>query len=236
LEDRKKFEGQDWQQRTMKNVNDLALMLSESMQQMQNEMNEAEGKESCPNPGDKPGKGKKGKGGQPKDKMGEGQQGVNESLKKMKEKLQGMGKGQQSKEFAKMAAQQAAMRQALKEKQKELQERGKGDKGLQDIIDQMEKTETELVNKQLTNETMKRNEQILTRLLESDKAERERKEDEQRKSNTAKDLQNQMPAGLQEYIKKRQAEVEQYNRVNPNLKPYYKTLVEEYFKSLKGAK
>jgi hypothetical protein len=41
---------------------------------------------------------------------------------------------------------------------------------------------------------------------------------------------------LQEYIKKRQAEVEQYNRVNPNLKPYYKTLVEEYFKSLKGAK
>jgi hypothetical protein len=236
LEDRKKFEGQDWQQRTMKNVNDLALMLSESMQQMQNEMNEAEGKESCPNPGDKPGKGKKGKGGQPKDKMGEGQQGVNESLKKMKEKLQGMGKGQQSKEFAKMAAQQAAMRQALKEKQKELQERGKGDKGLQDIIDQMEKTETELVNKQLTNETMKRNEQILTRLLESDKAERERKEDEQRKANTAKDVQNQMPAGLQEYIKKRQAEVEQYNRVNPNLKPYYKTLVEEYFKSLKSGK
>ena len=236
LEDRKKYEGQDWQQRTMKNVNDLALMLSESMEQMQNEMNEAQGNESCPNPGDKKG-GKKGnkKGGQPKDKMGEGQKGVNESLKKMKEKLQGMGKGEQSKEFAKMAAQQSAMREALKRKQKELQERGKGDKGLQDIIDQMEKTETELVNKQLTNETMKRQDQILTRLLESDKAERERKEDEERKSNAAKEQQNQMPPSLQEYIKKRQAEVEQYNRVSPNLKPYYKTLVEEYFKSLKGS-
>jgi hypothetical protein len=76
----------------------------------------------------------------------------------------------------------------------------------------------------------------LTRLLESDKAERERKEDEERKANTAKNQLNQMPAALQEYIKKRQAEVEQYQRVSPTLKPYYKQLVEEYFKSLKGGK
>lgn len=230
LEDRKKYEGQDWQQRTMKNVNDLALMLSESMNQMQQQMSDGQGNESCPNPGQ--GKGKEGQ--QPKDKLGEGQKSVNESLKRMKEKLQGMGKGEQSKEFAKMAAQQAAMREALKKKQKELQERGKGDKGLQDIIDQMEKTETELVNKKLNNETMKRNDEILTRLLESEKAERERKEDEQRKADAAKEQQNQMPAALQEYIKKRQAEVEQYQRVSPTLKPYYKQLVEDYFKSLKG--
>ena len=232
LEDRKKYEGQDWEQRTMKNVNDLALMLSESMNQMQQQMSDAQGNESCP----KPGEGKGGKGKEPKDKMGEGQKSVNESLKKMKEKLQGMGKGQQSQEFAKMAAQQAAMRDALKKKQKELQERGKGDKGLQDIIDQMEKTETELVNKKLDNGTMKRNDEILTRLLESEKAERERKEDEQRKADVAKSQENDMPASLKEYIKKRQAEVEQYQKVSPTLKPYYKQLVEEYFKTLKGGK
>ena len=236
LEDRKRYEGQDWQQRTMKNVNDLALMLSESMNNMQNQMNEAAGNESCPNPGDKPG-GKKGNKGQPKDKLGEGQKGVNESLKNLKDKLQKMGKGESSKEFAKMAAQQAAMREALKQKMKEQQERGKGgDKGMQDLIDQMEKTETELVNKKLSNETLKRNEEILTRLLESEKAERERKEDEERKSTAAKEQQNAMPPALQEYIKKRQAEVEQYQRVSPTLKPYYKTLVEDYFKSLKGGK
>ena len=232
LEDRKKYEGQDWEQRTMKNVNDLALMLSESMNQMQQQMSEAQGNESCP----KPGQGKGGKGKEPKDKVGEGQKSVNESLKKMKEKMQGMGKGQQSQEFAKMAAQQAAMREALKKKQKELQERGKGDKGLQDIIDQMEKTETELVNKKLDNGTMKRNDEILTRLLESEKAERERKEDEQRKADVAKSQENDMPASLKEYIKKRQAEVEQYQKVSPTLKPYYKQLVEEYFKTLKGVK
>ncbi len=229
LEDRKKFEGQDYQQRTMKNVNDLALMLSESMQDMQNQMSGSSGGESCPNPGKKPGQGK-----EPGDKMSKGQQGVGESLQKLKDKLGKMGKGEQSKEFAKIAAQQAAMREALKKKQKEMQERGKGDKGLQDIIEGMEKTETELVNKQLSNETLKRQDQIMTRLLEAEKAERERKEDDQRKADTAKEQQNQMPPALQEYIKKRQAEVEQFNKVSPNLKPYYKQLVEKYYEQVKG--
>ena len=80
---------------------------------------------------------------------------------------------------------------------------------------------------------MKRQDQILTRLLENEKAERERKEDEERKASSAKEQQNQMPASLQEYIKKRQSEVEQYQKVSPTLKPYYKTLVEDYFKTLK---
>ena len=238
LEDRKKFEGQEWQQRTMKNVNDLALMLAESMQNMQNQMNsDKPGQGSCKKPGGS-GEGKSGK--TPKDKMSEGQKGVNKDLKEMLEKMKkgGSGKGNSgmSKEFAQMAARQSAMREALKQKQKELQQRGKGDKGMQEAIDAMEKTETELVNKQLTNETMKRQDEIVTRLLESEKAERERKEDDERKSNTAKEQQNAMPPQLQEYIKKRQAEVEQYRTVSPSLKPYYKQLVEEYFKSLKGGK
>jgi hypothetical protein len=237
LEDRKKYEGQDWQQRSMKNINDLALMLSETMQNMQESQSQSSGSGSCKKPG---GKKSDGKGGQPKDKMSEGQKGVNKEMKDMLEKMKkgGGGKGGagMSKEFAQMAAQQAAMRNALKKKQKELQERGKGDKGLQEAIDAMEKTETELVNKQLNNETMKRQDDIVTRLLESEKAERERKEDEERKANTAKDQQNQMPPQLQEYIKKRNAEIEQYRQVSPSLKPYYKQLVEEYFKSLKGGK
>ena len=222
----------------MKNVNDLALMLAESMQNMQNQMNsDKPGQGSCKKPGGS-GEGKSGK--TPKDKMSEGQKGVNKDLKEMLEKMKkgGSGKGNSgmSKEFAQMAARQSAMREALKQKQKELQQRGKGDKGMQEAIDAMEKTETELVNKQLTNETMKRQDEIVTRLLESEKAERERKEDDERKSNTAKEQQNAMPPQLQEYIKKRQAEVEQYRTVSPSLKPYYKQLVEEYFKSLKGGK
>ena len=240
LEDRKKYEGQDWQQRTMKNVNDLALMLSEAMQNMQNQMSDMPGSGSCKKPGGN-GKGKSGKD-QPKDKMSDGQKSLNEDLKKQLEQMKkgqkgdkGKGGAGQSKEFAQMAARQAAMREALRKKKQELQQRGKGeDKGLQEAIDAMEKTETELVNKTLTNQTIKRQDEILTRLLESEKAERERKEDEERKSSAAREQQNEMPPALKEYIKKRQAEVEQYQKVSPNLKPYYKNLVEEYFKTLKG--
>jgi len=42
-----------------------------------------------------------------------------------------------------------------------------------------------------------------------------------------------MPPSLEEYIKKRESEIDMYKAVSPALKPYYKFLVEEYFKSLK---
>ena len=50
----------------------------------------------------------------------------------------------------------------------------------------MEQTETDLVNKIINNETIKRQKEILTRFLESEKAEKERELDEKRESNEAK--------------------------------------------------
>jgi len=132
-----------------------------------------------------------------------------------------------------MAAKQAALRNALKEMQKQKQEQGKGNKALDDIIKDMDKVETDLVNKRLTNETLKRQEQILTRLLEEERAERERDQDEQRQAQSAQQQNAKLPPALEEYLKKRRAEVDLYRTVSPVLKPYYKGLVEEY---LKGGK
>ncbi|MFT5912568.1 MAG: hypothetical protein ACI9XO_004107, partial [Paraglaciecola sp.] len=146
------------------------------------------------------------------------------------------GQGGQSKQFAKMAARQAALRQALQEKQKEMQGQGQGSKELQDMIEQMNKNEIDLVNKNLTNEMLNRQQDIMTKLLEHEKAERERDKDNKRKSESAGTYERKMPPSLEEYIKKRESEIEQYKDVSPSLKPYYKFLVEEYFKELKGAK
>jgi len=132
-----------------------------------------------------------------------------------------------------MAAKQAALRNALRAKQKKMQEQGKGSKELQEMIDGMNKTETDLVNKRLTNEMMKRQEKILSRLLEADKAERKRQLDQKRKAETAVEIKRQVPPSMEEYIKKREAEVEMYNSVSPALRPYYKVLVESYFNKLK---
>jgi len=97
----------------------------------------------------------------------------------------------------------------------------------------MNKVETDLVNKRLTNQMLKRQEDILSRLLEHEKAERERKFDQQRRAERASEKERKYPPSLEEYLKKRKAEIEMYKTVSPNLKPYYKFLVEEYFKSLK---
>ncbi len=226
LEERRKPQAADHQQRAMKNVNDLALMLSETMNQMQQQMAcMMSGNQMCKNPG--------GQGRKPSDRITPGQQELKESLEQMKGR---MDKGQKpgSKEFAQMAAKQAALRKALREKQQEMQQRGQGSPELQEAIEQMDKVETDLVNKKLTNETLRRQQDILTRLLEHDKAERERGLDEQRKAEVAREKERKMPPSLEEYLKKREAEIEMYKTVSPALKPYYKQLVEEYFKSVKS--
>lgn len=226
LEARKVADAADHQQRTMKNVNDLALMLSETMSQMQAQMSgDMPGNQNCSKPGGT------GKGGaKPSDKMSEGQESLNKQMKQALKKMKN-GRGS-AKEFAQMAAKQAALRKALEGKAKKKSQQGKGDKQLSDLIEQMNKVETDLVNKKLTNEMMKRQQDILTRLLKHEKAERQRELDNKRKAETAQQIKREMPPALKEYIKQRQAEVESYKTISPALKPYYKNLVENYFKGM----
>lgn len=246
LEERKKTEAADNQQRSMKNLNDLALMLSETMEQMQKAMSQMmPGTQMCTNPGQSSGK----EGMVPMDKITEGQQKLTEEMKKMKEarekgKPGGEGKegkdgkdgkeGGESKEFAEIAAQQAKLRKALEGLQKEKQMQGKGDKGLQEIIDQMNQNEIDLVNKRLSNEMIKRQQDILTRLLEAEKATREQDWDEKRKAQQAQNAERAFPPSMDTYLKQRKAETEMFKTVSPSLKPYYKNLVEDYYRSLQG--
>jgi uncharacterized protein DUF4175 len=230
LEARKKTVAAEHQQRVMKNMNDLALMLSEVMNQMQQQMSTMmPGSQMC----DKPGKSQGQKPGSvPMDKISEGQKKLNEEMKEMGKK-QGKGEKGSSEQFAKMAARQAALRKALRENAKEKQQKGQGEEGLEEAIQQMDKIETELVNKQLTNEMLRRQEEILTRLLEAEQAEREREMDNKRKAEVAQQIERKFPPSLEEYIKKREAEIESFQTVSPALRPYYKFLVEEYYDALK---
>ncbi len=232
LEERAKSLANENQRKTMTGLNDLALMLNESMQNMQQQMSSMmPGSQMCNKPG---GKGKGGKAGnKPSDKISEGQQGMKETLQKMMENAKN-GKGNSSKDFAKAAAKQAALRKALEEMQKEKGEDGKGSGDMQEVIDQMNKIETDLVNKRLDAELMKRQQDIMTRLLEAEKADRQREKDEKRKAENALDKERKFPPSLEQYIKKREAEIDQVKTVSPALRPYYKFLVEQYYQSLKN--
>ncbi len=238
LEERQVQRANGFQQSSMKGLNDLALMLSETLNQMQQQsQSEQEGSGKCKKPGKSKGKGK-GKDKSPGDKMSKGQGSLNEMMKGLKERLEKQGKsggqgGASAKEYAKMARQQAELRKALDEKRREKQGEGKGTKELDEISKQMEETEKELVNKKLTNEMLKRQQDIMSKLLEDERAERQQEQDEQRQAETAKNIPPKMPPALEEYLKARRAEVDQYRTVSPALRPYYKALVEEYLKSAK---
>ncbi|RME59771.1 hypothetical protein D6779_03505, partial [Candidatus Parcubacteria bacterium] len=92
----------------------------------------------------------------------------------------------------------------------------------------------DLVNKRLTNEMLRRQQEILTRLLEAERAEREREYDNKRQAETARAHERKLPPSLEEYLRKREAEIEEFRTVSPALRPYYRTLVEQYFRELKG--
>lgn len=232
LEDRKVNNATTNQQFIMTSVNNLALMLDEAMQQMQQQMaQQMEGNQNCSKPGSKPKPGMMG--------LRQMQQQLNDKMSKMqggekKGKQDGKGKnGSMSKEMAQMAAQQAAIRQALEQMSKEENKDGKGSMGdLEDLAKEMEETETDLVNKKLTSEMMQRQQDILTRLLEAENAQKQREMDNKRLAHTAKQKARKMPPSIEEYLKKREAEIELYKTVPPSLKPYYRDLVEKYFKTI----
>jgi hypothetical protein len=227
-----KQEAMSRQQFAMTSINNLALMLDESLAQMQAQMkNSKPGNGSCK----KPGKGQK----PSMASMRQMQEQLNQQIKKLKEGMEkggikpgqkpGQGTGGMSMELAKLAAQQAAIRQELQKMSDQIDKNGKGAGGMSKILDKMEETETDLVNKALSIETIRRQEEILTRLLESEKAEKEREMDEKRQSNEAKNENFSNPNEFLEYNKLKQKETELLKTVPPSLSPFYKTKVNQYF-------
>ena len=76
---------------------------------------------------------------------------------------------------------------------------------------------------------MQRQEEIYTRLLKHEKATREREKEERRESKEAKNQNYSNPADFLEYKRILLKEVELLKTVPPNLKPFYKRKVNEYF-------
>ena len=225
-----------FQHESMKGLNDLALMLDEAMQQMQKNASGTPGSGSCDKPGGSGKKpGEKGKSGnQPMDKIVQGQKNLTEKLKGMMKNGKSGKKGGMAREFAEAAKRQAELRKALEELQKQKQEEGKGaGNQLQKMIDEMNKIEEDLVNKKLDAKLIKRQQEITSRLLEADKADKKRGYDNQRKSKSAIDKEKKMPPAVEKYLKERESQLEFYKSISPDLKPFYKKLVDQYIKNLK---
>ncbi len=253
IADRQTPKASSEQQYVMTAANNLALLFDEAIKQMQKQQKGPPGEGECNKPG---GKGK----GKPSAKsMKEMQAALKKQLDKMKKSIEkgnnpggkkdgekgdggkkpggkeggvGMG-GMSSKEIAQMAAEQSALRKQMEKMGQELNKDGSGNgNGLKKIAKDMEKLEEDIVNKRISKETVIRHKDIMTRLLEHEKAQREREFDEKREANEAKNQLFSNPNEYLEYKEKKEKEIEMLKTIPPSLKPYYKNKVNEYFNQI----
>jgi hypothetical protein len=217
--ERRKSNAASEMQLAMTSMNNLALMLNDHYDMMMEAMaNAMPGKTSKKNPGKKPQPG-----------MGEMQRQLNDRIEQLKNG--GKSGREMSEELARLAAEQERIRRMFREMEEKMKREG-GKLPGDDLPGKMEQTEWDLVNKQITEQTIRRQREILTRLLEAEKSMREQEFDEERKGETAKEYEKEVPRAFEEYLRLKEKEVELLRTMPPRLYPYYKKEVNEYFKRL----
>ena len=226
------------QQYVMTSFNNLALLLDEVLQQMQQQQAQKQpGSGNCEKPGGTGSPSPSPKAGDMK-KM---QEALGKKLEQMKSQMgnqanQGQA-GQRgtgmSKELAQMAAQQAALRKMAQEKARQLNEDGSGQGSeMQKIAEEMEELERDLVNRRVDEATLQRQQDLITRLLEAENAERMRGEKEERTSQSGDLDLKATPPQASEYLRQKMNELELLKTVPAELLPYYRERVNDYFNTL----
>lgn len=93
----------------------------------------------------------------------------------------------------------------------------------------MEDTEKDIVNKRINANTIKRQNEILTRMLESERAEKKRDKDNERKSTSGVDKKQNNDKNFEAFNKLKNREMELFKEIPPVYSSYYKTKINEYF-------
>ena len=247
IDEHRKRELNKHQQLVMTSYNNLALLLNESLQSMQQQMQSMmEGSGQCNNPGKK---------GRPKSGQNMSSEDMKQMLKKQLEQMQkgqneggskpgdkgkdgndgkkqgeGGMNGMGSKEVAKMAAEQNAIRQRLEQLKKQLNKEGKGEGNqLNPLIKELEEQEKQIINRKFNSDLINRQKDILTRLLESEKALIDRGFEEKRESKSGKDNYSSNKIRFDEYNKEKLKQTEILRSADPLYRKYYKDKANQYF-------
>ena len=209
-------QGRSNQQYTMTAANNLADLLSDMLQSLQNQK-----------PGSGKGKGKEGELSLPD--VIKKQQGM---MKKMKEGMdEQKGPGKKGKEA--MSGEQFQMYQEqklLKEQLQEMLDRegGGGQKG-KSVLSQMEDLEKILLEKGITKESLDRMQQLEHELLELENAALERNKDTKRKAKTSRYEEQFREIDALKHAKEAGSEDEILRRKRLEMAPDYKKRVKKYF-------
>jgi len=229
LNNRRAHQARVTQQKSMTEINELAVFLSEALKQLMEQM--ANGMP----------------GSQMSDKKGKqpsfsGMKSQQESLKKMLEQMikgmkDGEGKAsQQGEKLGKYLREQEMFRQKMREM---IQYGGHGEqteKVLREVMKMMEQTEREISNMSINRHTITRQNTIMTRLLEAENASREKEFEKKRESKSGNIHKLSNPKAIFKY-KRIDAEFDDlFNDSNVKLIDYYNKLYLDYLIKLNDGK
>ncbi len=214
------------QQFVMTHVNNLALMLNESLQNMQMEMAMQQGF------------------GDPQ-QIGVGEpslQDIIDMQEQANEMLESIRQGHQqesgetgeqmslSEQLARMSLQQEQIRNELRKVTEKLaKELNISTRELDQIQRDMERTEMDIVRNRINRQTMIRQDRILSRLLEHDRALMEREFEDERVGNVPEFYELSNPEDFFEYNRVRNQQIEMLRKNQIHFNRYYNNLVEQYF-------
>ena len=255
LSERRSSKSASAQQKSMTDLNMAASMMQESLSQMQ-----GDGNGSCKNPGgNKPGAEGQGKGNSQGDGMGFSQklqqaaaqqQMISQSLQQQMQQGQGQGQGKgsqgmgakQKSEYGRLKDQQGRAKKSVDkmiEEQKRFSNGGDKEKinKLQNISKEMNEVMHDIESGNINPETLKRQEKILSRLLDVNQSVNERDKQKKRQAKSGQNINRKSPVLDLEALKNdKQALNDILKKINQGYSKDYEILIRKYLEEIKDRK
>ncbi len=211
------------QQFVVTSFNNLALMLNEALENLENqEANAQPGDQEC----EKPGNGKPGM-----NMLKQTSESIKQQLQQMIDQMKNGNPQNMGKQMGQSLMQHEMMQQMLRDMMNNGSVGSDAKKQLQQIDNMLEQNRKELMNKSINAETIARQNQITTRLLEAEKAEMERDFEDKRESETADEFYSN-PVKFFEYKEKENFSIEYLNKNSHKLHNFYNSKYKQYLKNL----
>ncbi len=161
------------------------------------------------------------------------QEGLNALTRQLAER--GALSMQEQAEIARLAAQQEMLHKSLQQLASESNQSGSRDRVLGDlneIAKQMQDVVKEMQNKNITQQTVKRQERILTHLLDASRSMRERDYDNRRVTRAGKDVITSSPGPLNLSNANTEQERQLIELIRKNFPPEYQKIILKYYRML----
>ncbi len=207
------------QRRVLSSANKLALMLKESLNNMQKQGQGSSSTTGKPKPGSDPMPGMQ--------QMKQMQQSMQKQLQQMIQDMKN-GKNPGSRSRAEQIARREAFQKMLQDLMNSEQMGDEMKQLLQEINQLNDNIKKDVLNNNISNELLNRQKEIQTRLLEVESADNKRKFSKKRESKSGSNITRTKPEEIEKYFEKYKLQNESFSKKIIKLNPFYKNIYNDY--------